>query len=212
MSDSVHIISPVEVLRPKGSHRIEAFSPKLARRVSLYNRAEFALWLMVETDPLVRTFCERPGYVQREGRKQLATFWIQYAAHEELLLLASTDDGDIVQSTSESHDANRTAAIRVVDFAELDAAGMWRTNWERMLPLVVANRRFISGALRETIIRFVTGPTQLSTIEREYSIGDPILVRATVFTLLHAGLLRAPILRTEALSPMTVFLTSPGSD
>ncbi|WP_308356653.1 MULTISPECIES: hypothetical protein [Burkholderia] len=42
-------------------------------------------------------------------------------------------------------------------------------------------------------------------IEREFSVGDPALVRAAVFGLLHAGHVDAVDLRTEPLSLLTRF-------
>jgi hypothetical protein len=33
MDDSLHIAEPIALARPRGAHRFEAFSPKLARRV-----------------------------------------------------------------------------------------------------------------------------------------------------------------------------------
>jgi hypothetical protein len=42
-------------------------------------------------------------------------------------------------------------------------------------------------------------------IEREFSTGDPALVRAAVFELLHRGRIQAQELHTESLSYMTRF-------
>jgi hypothetical protein len=53
---------------------------------------------------------------------------------------------------------------------------------------------------------FASSAKQLSTIEREFSAGDLSLARGAVFTLLHAGRLRAPQLRTEALSWLAAFV------
>ncbi|BCF94708.1 hypothetical protein [Paraburkholderia sp. PGU16] len=45
-------------------------------------------------------------------------------------------------------------------------------------------------------------------IEREFSTGDPVLVRAAVFGLLHNGRVGAPELRTQPLSLLTSFAAS----
>jgi len=58
----------------------------------------------------------------------------------------------------------------------------------------------------DAIVGFVKEATPLSSIERALAEGDPMIVRAAVFTLLHAGRLRAPCLHTEALSLLTPFL------
>ncbi|WP_434033107.1 hypothetical protein [Cupriavidus sp. a3] len=67
MEDSLSIAGPITFARPRGAHRFEAFSPKLARRVMFYQRSAVEQWLLLEADPAVVTFCERPGYAQIEG-------------------------------------------------------------------------------------------------------------------------------------------------
>ncbi|HEY4804189.1 MAG TPA: hypothetical protein VIH96_16370, partial [Paraburkholderia sp.] len=52
---------------------------------------------------------------------------------------------------------------------------------------------------------FVATSQSLLDIEREFSTGDPIVVRAALFGLLHAGRVTAPELRTEPLSWSTRF-------
>lgn len=136
MKDSPSTIRPVEVPRPKGSHLIEAYSPKLGRRLSFHSRAAFTLWLVIETDPKVCMFCERPGFIQSGGKSQLAQFWVQYAARQEILMLAATDDNVFAESPSEIQCIDTELSVRVVEFAELAAARIWTNNWERMLPLV----------------------------------------------------------------------------
>jgi hypothetical protein len=39
MEKSPHIAEPVAIARPRGAHRFEAFSAKLARRMTFYRRA-----------------------------------------------------------------------------------------------------------------------------------------------------------------------------
>jgi hypothetical protein len=54
--------------------------------------------------------------------------------------------------------------------------------------------------------RLVASPQSLITIEREFSTGDPSLVRAAVFELLHRGRIQALELHTESLSFLTRFV------
>ncbi|WP_143325911.1 hypothetical protein [Paraburkholderia ribeironis] len=57
----------------------------------------------------------------------------------------------------------------------------------------------------DTIERFVASPQSLLSIEREFSTGDPVLVRAAAFELLHRGRIQALELCTETLSWLTRF-------
>jgi hypothetical protein len=75
MADTLHVTWPIALARPRGAHRFEAFSPKLARRVMFYRRALLEQWLLLEANPKVITFCERPGYVLINEDRHLADFW-----------------------------------------------------------------------------------------------------------------------------------------
>jgi hypothetical protein len=85
---------------------------------------------------------------------------------------------------------------------------VWIDNWQRMLPSIVATRGLLPTSLLDSIERFVIRPQQMMTIERELSTGDPMLVRAAIFGLLHAGRLSAPDLHTDALSLLTPFVAA----
>ncbi|RQR60671.1 hypothetical protein DIE19_15470 [Burkholderia sp. Bp9126] len=74
-----------------------------------------------------------------------------------------------------------------------------------MLPCLIAARGLVSSSLLPAVETFVTMPHTLLKIEREFAVGDPILVRAAVFGLLHAGHIESIDLRTELLSLLTRF-------
>ncbi len=60
---------PVEVSRRPWQRRIEVYSPKLQRRLTLFSTEAHDAWLLLEADPTVKGFCERPTYVEgKEGR------------------------------------------------------------------------------------------------------------------------------------------------
>jgi len=124
-------------------------------------------------------------------------FGVRRREGEAILLLGS---GDAAVVPSEVDDI----PVRVVAAAEIAAARTWIRNWQRMLPVIVASRGSVAPGLTKSILRFVITPIPLAHIEREFSIGDPTLARATVFELLRVGRLRAPSLRTESLSSLTL--------
>jgi hypothetical protein len=68
---------PINVKRPALVHRFEAWSPKLSRRLTVYSREAVSLWVLLEADPRVVSFCERPGYVRVNDHTVLADFWLQ---------------------------------------------------------------------------------------------------------------------------------------
>ncbi|CAB3750960.1 hypothetical protein [Paraburkholderia humisilvae] len=204
MEHSLHTAEPVALARPRGAHRFEAFSPKLARRMTFYCRALVAQWVLLEADPSVIAFCERPGYIQIDRHKRLADFWVRYVDRNELVILH--DRSYEVDATKPDRVLDvDTCTIRRVAPADLAAARIWIENWQRMLPCLVANRDLVPSTLPQAIARFVKEPRRLLDIEREFSTGDPVVVRTAVFGLLHNGRVGAPELRTQPLSLLTSF-------
>lgn len=205
MMNSLHIAEPIPAARPKGAHRLEVFSPKLGRRLTFFRRALVDEWLLLEANPAVTCFCERPGYVQLNGQRQLADFWVEFFDHQELVVLDEVCD--VPDSAKSDRSLDETGLpIRRVSSADLIAARMWIDNWQRMLPYVVANREIVPSSLLSAIERFVRRPQSLLAIEREFATGDTALTRAALFFLLHAGRAQAPELYTQALSLLTSFV------
>jgi hypothetical protein len=95
--------------------------------------------------------------------------------------------------------------VRLLEPADLAASRVWIDNWQRMLPCLTATRGLVPTSLLDAIERFVATAQPLLAIEREFSTDDPILPRAAVFALLHAGRIGAPELRTTSLSWLTRF-------
>ncbi|WP_321920601.1 hypothetical protein [Paraburkholderia tropica] len=205
MEHFLKMSEPVALARPRGARRLEAFSPKLSRRVIFFRRAQLDQWILLEADPAVITFCERPGYVVVEEEKRLADFWVRFSGRQELVILSDVDAGEAPAGSRHDLDA-ATLPVRTVASAEIAAGHLWIDNWQRMLPYIVANRDLISAALSRAIERFLAHPHRLLEVEREFATGDPVLVRAALFGLLHAGKVIAPDLRTQPLSLLTTFL------
>lgn len=189
---------PLEMTRPRGGRLLEAFSPKLARPIRLFERARFEQWIRLEADPAVLSLCERPTRlgIKRDGR--LIDFWVQRRNGEEMPLLGH---GDAEQAVPDQIDG---MALRVVAPAELAAAHIWVTNWQRMLPVINATRTLLPKGLAKSVLSFVHEPIALARIEHQFSIGDPSLVRGVIFELLRTGGLCAPALHTQPLSLHTL--------
>ncbi|WP_175948363.1 hypothetical protein [Burkholderia pyrrocinia] len=207
MDDSRHAMRPVATPRPRGAPRLDAFSLKLDRRLTLFQRGAPELWLLIETDPAVQSFCERPGYVQLNGQRYLADFWVRYADREEVAIL-SDSLADMPLRAARPEDELDGVPIRSVTSTDLASARAWIDNWRHMLPCLVAAHGLVSSPLLLAVETFVTMPHTLLEIEREFSVGDPALVRAAIFALLYAGHVDAVDLRTEPLSLLTRFVAT----
>jgi hypothetical protein len=62
----LHYERAVETKRPVGARRIEVFSPKIKRRLTLFSWHTHDAWLLLEADPTVRAFLRATG-IRRRG-------------------------------------------------------------------------------------------------------------------------------------------------
>jgi hypothetical protein len=208
MGNSLPILQPIVLARPRGAHRFEAYSLKLTRRVTLYRHVALQQWVLLEASPSVDAFCERPGFVIIDGQKILADFWVRHTDRQELVILSEVMTGDDAMSKAGGVLDMQGLSIRRVEPAELMASHEWISNWRSMLPCLVANRRLLPRSLSDSIVRLLSEPQRLADIERQLSTGDPVLVRASLFNLLREGRVSAPELHTQPLSLRTTFMVA----
>ena len=106
-----------EPVLPKGKrfvNRWTSYSPRLNRDVLLYNDLEYDFWSLIETDPLVETFCEKPLKIKQlvDGNIIESTFdmWVKYRDGNEVFYgvkYASVfDTTDIKKHNSTMHQIN----------------------------------------------------------------------------------------------------------
>jgi hypothetical protein len=82
----------VEVNRRPWQRRIEVFSPKLQRRLTLFSRDTQDAWILLEADPHVQSFCERPAYVGGKAGRVL-DFWVDQGRHQQFWGVAVRREG-----------------------------------------------------------------------------------------------------------------------
>lgn len=184
--------------RPRGAPLLEGFSPKLGRRVRLFNRAAFDQWLRLEAEPTVLSLCERPVRLSPATGSRLVDSWVQREDGEQLLLV---DDGHDELGSPTASDI----PLRRVAGTDLAAAAIWIGNWQRMLPTIISTRAWLPSALALSIRAYVREPMTLSHLDRAFVMGDPPVVRGAIFELLRCGHLNAPSLHSQPLTLHTLF-------
>lgn len=111
--------------RPYGTHRFDVFGPKVGRRLTLFGRRVFQLWLRLESNPQVVTYCERPLLVPEARGTRAADFWVCTDQGEQLHLVLRSSEAMLVEqgislypalgaysSRSRIHPARGTSAAR----------------------------------------------------------------------------------------------------
>ncbi len=191
---SPRFLTPMSTPRPRAARLLTAFSPKLGRTVRAFQRAAFEQWIRLEVDPGVASFCEHPRRVGASDDSTLIDFWVDRRGREEMLVM------ELGQGAIKLPSSVQGLPLRVVPAAELAAATVWVSNWNRMIPVINATRGLAPKTLIKSVLSLVRRPLALSYVEHELSVGDPAIVRGAIFELLRTGRLMAPSLHSQPLS------------
>jgi len=113
MDESARFSTPLSPPRPRGSRLIEAFSPKLGRRLRCLGRHAFDQWIRLESDPNTLAFCERPLALDQGDNERIVDYWVRTRDQEALLIIG--DECPMPQMTIGS----ASLPIRSVALAEL---------------------------------------------------------------------------------------------
>ncbi len=190
--------NPVSVDRKPWGRRIEVFSAKLDRRLTLLSRDAHDVWLLLEGDFRVKRFCERPAYVA-DAQGRLLDFWVTTGRREHFWVIGREDDGDR-QWPRRVHDL----PLRVMKREELLARRMATTNWGKIVPYLTASRSHRAARLEDDVLHRLEKPYKLGRLEAAFSPLDPQLVRTAAFELMAAGKVVADHFDTAPLGLGTV--------
>jgi hypothetical protein len=190
---------PIEVSRRPRQRRIEVYSPKLKRRVTLFSWAAHDAWLLLEADPAVKVFCERPAYLEGESGR-LIDFWVSRGRHAKFWVVNPAEPEKLAFPKS-AHGVS----VQILRRADLMAFDRRIENWSQILPYRVSFARYPDGRLQKDIFGRLEKPHRLERLEAAFHPLDVATVRAAIFDLLAAGKIIAPDLDSKPLGLMTMF-------
>ncbi|MCE5169691.1 TnsA endonuclease N-terminal domain-containing protein [Paenibacillus profundus] len=204
-----------------GSNYWTALSSKIKRRVQLFSDLEYDHWVLVESDPNVKTFCEQPLKIQHlingEIVNSVFDMWIQYVdGTEKFIEVKYERDLDPINPKS-SRNIRQTGAqqdwCRANNkYYEIRTDKMIRGN-----PLYLSNlKQIISytrnrGAYNEVdshrLITFINMKRiTLGEIETEFINLTPQRIREIVCNLIYTGQVEANISNCIIGSSLEVWL------
>jgi hypothetical protein len=110
----------IEFRRRPWQRRIEVYSPKINRRLTLFSRDAHDAWLLLEADPKVRLFCERPAYIEGEAGR-LIDFWVDRGRHAKFWIFGGVPRDIFIDHWAEmaqslEDDPDQTALELLVEF------------------------------------------------------------------------------------------------
>jgi hypothetical protein len=190
---------PIEVSRRPRQRRIEVYSPKLKRRVTLFSWAAHDAWVLLEADPAVKVFCERPAYLEGESGR-LIDFWVSRGRHAKFWVVNPAEPEKLAFPKS-AHGVS----VQILRRADLMAFDRRIENWSQILPYRVSFGRYPDGRLQKDIFGRLEKPHRLERLEAAFHPLDVATVRAAIFDLLAAGKIIAPDLDSKPLGLMTMF-------
>lgn len=199
----LHYERAVESKRRPGQRRIEVFSPKIKRRVTLFSWDSHDAWLLLEADPTVNTFCERPAYVDGTSGRVL-DFWVEQGGQSRFWVLLPEGSGDGALPKS----ANGVP-LRILRRPDMIAFSKRIQNWAQIVPYRTSFIRHSDVRLQNDVFARLEKPHRLERIEAAFHPIDISVVRAALFDLLAAGRVVAPDLDSSPLGLDTVFRRSP---
>ena len=179
--------------RPSARRRIEVFSPKIGRRLSLVSYDAFRTWLVIEANPHIVTFCERPRYVDG-SRGPTIDFWVQlrgvlagefWMVQEPQRALNPSSQGDdyLPENPSHLHDLS----VRHISRADLIGWAIPLANWARIMPYLISHRRYRDALLEQKIMAFLNEDGSLASVLTHFQKRDETTVQAALFQLLAEG-------------------------
>jgi hypothetical protein len=206
---------PLAFVRGPSRRRIEVFSPKLARRLSLASYAQWQLWLALEANPLVATFCERPARLGAPNSRVI-DFWValRSTASSEFWLLDDEGDSDEIEGAAapavESDATIPPEQVRGLPVRRVARTDLrdWTTpvaNWARILPYLVVWGRFSDVVLAQAIVVYLERSHTLDQIMAHFDDHDPPMVEAALYSLVAKGRVLSPDLAVSPLSGASRF-------
>lgn len=190
---------PIAISRRPWQRRIEVYSPKLKRRMTLFSWAAHDAWLLLEADPAVKGFCERPAYLEGEAGR-LIDFWVNRGRHAKFWVLAQAEPEKLTIPKS-AHGFS----VQVMRRADLMAFERRIENWAQIVPYRISFARYPDGRLRKDIFDRLEKPHRLERLEASFHPLDVASVRAALFELLATGKVIAPELDSKPLGLTTIF-------
>ena len=200
--------------RRASQRRIEVFSPKLGRRLSLSSYGAWQLWLALEANPMVSDFCERPAFVDTSGRRSI-DFWVRLRPGGGEFWLLDHANGneqhdDAAGATAQDDGAAHVEQLHGLPLRRIARGDLlgWSTpvsNWARIIPYLVTWRRFPDAVLAQSIVGYLGRTHTLDDILAHFGDHDLPLVEAGLYSVVADGRVLSPDLATSPLGGDTCF-------
>lgn len=176
--------------------------------LTLYSLAQVNTWLLLESDPLVLSYCERPVVVPDTKPKIVVDFWAGYAERDELWLTNRSAEpvADINSNLAVFTQWAKANKFKIRQFPPTeDVQGkVYFDNWGTIIRELSANRRYLQPTLLKSVREVLEQQRPIGALCRLLPEEDPVLVRVAAYVMLHSGVVSCPDIATRELGPASL--------
>lgn len=207
-SNRLSFKTPLAIKRPFGKDRYEVWSPKLSRRLTLYSELNLYCWVLIEGNPSIQRFCERPYAIQLFGKKSTVDFWTSGDVGDQFIFITPDETPSKLeqeifsQKSFVSWAQDGAIDIKIISKESIRNKNTEICNWSLMIRHLSANHALISEDMSRKIQRMIIagGEVTLQEILDTLNSDDPVVVKAAAFQLLHCGKAKCRDLASNPLS------------
>jgi hypothetical protein len=147
---------PVQRFPAQTLHHV--WAPKLGRTVVFNHRAQLHLWVMLEANPDVSKYCERPTWPADCGPRPKVDFWVVRNGQPFWLMLGPEEmEMPTLDQANPPTDARTELAapkVMTISTGDLDRHRVWIQNWLSLLPYLSTASDLNLGSLSASVLEF----------------------------------------------------------
>ena len=210
MATTTRFLEAVDNSRPYKSHRYDVFGLKIGRGMTLFGRTALDVWVLLESQPSVISYCERPLVVPDTRPKRVIDFWVRFQDREKLWIVLRSRELDSNSNPSDTMPAFTTWAaskkliVRFIDPVDSVARITYLDNWGRILRELSSSGRFVTPAMRQRVRECIDTERPMGALNGLLPDVDPVLLRTAAFSLVHSGQIRCTNIAEQPLGPASI--------
>ena len=208
MATTARFVKAADNSRPHKSHRYDVFGPKIQRTLTLFGLAQVHTWLLLESNPAVLSYCERPVVAPETKPKLVVDFWAGYAERDELWIVSRNPAPDANIGTAMPAFArwaeDNKYKVRQLSPPSVTEDKIYLDNWGTIVRELSANRRYVRPSLLKAVREILEQPRPIAALCNLMPQEDPVLVRVAAYSLVHSGLASCSDIAATPLGPATL--------
>lgn len=196
--------SPIQIKRSSKfrNNYWEIYSPKVKRNVRLFSDLEYDFWVLIETNPQIRAFCERPLEIEQFYEEKLVKvmfdMWIKWENGDEQFIEIkysnqSRNPDRATRNTllQQQWCTNNRKNFVIKTEKDIRRNNILLSNMKTLLPYI-SNRPHPVETDLYKVKRQLSKikKSSIAELDRQLDI-DPIRIRESIYWLLYHGQLQA---------------------